>query len=132
MGKNECLTEAMAGAARQRLRRMVRAHERSCRCGNVGNCARRSRHASSARSAVGRSIAAVVFTCVFMGVIYLGSLGVPTVRHVLAQCESVNIYGNCQSESSASEDTDPCVLINAVGACENRYQVEHPAHTMVK
>ncbi|SIE39824.1 Uncharacterised protein [Mycobacteroides abscessus subsp. abscessus] len=66
------------------------------------------------------------------GGIHLGSLGAPTVRHVLAQCESVNIYGNCQSESSASEDTDPCVLINAVGACENRYQVEHPAHTMVK
>lgn len=67
MGKNEYLTEAMAGAARQRLRRMVRAHERSCRCGNVGNCARRSRHASSARSAVRCGIGAVVCTCALMG-----------------------------------------------------------------
>lgn len=132
MGKNECLTEAMAGAARQRSRRTVGAHERSCRCGNVGNCARRSRHASSARSAVGRGITAVVFTCAFMGVIHLVSVSMPTAGHLLAQCELVNVYGNCQSESSASEDTDPCVLINAVGACENRYQVEHPAHTMVK
>ncbi|AMW17830.1 hypothetical protein B5566_10330 [Mycobacterium sp. MHSD3] len=67
-----------------------------------------------------------------MGVIHLASLGVPTVWHPLAQCESVNVYGNCQSDSSASEGADPCVLINAVGACENQYQVEHPAHTMVK
>ncbi|MBE5465168.1 Uncharacterised protein [Mycobacteroides abscessus subsp. abscessus] len=132
MGKNEYLTEAMAGAVRQRLRRMVRADGRSCRCGKASNCAKRSHHPSLARPAVRCGIGAVVCTCALMGGIHLGSLGAPTVRHVLAQCESVNIYGNCQSESSASEDTDPCVLINAVGACENRYQVEHPAHTMVK
>lgn len=132
MGNNEYITGAVAVDARRRRVLRVRTHARSCRCDNASHCAKRSRQTSSARPAIGHGIGAVVFTCAFMGVTHLASLGVPTVRHLLAQCESVNIYGNCQSDSSASEDADPCVLINAVGACENQYQVEHPAHTMVK
>lgn len=132
MGNKECITEARAGDAHHRLVGMRGAHARSCRCDGASNCAKRSHPPSSARLAVRCGIGAVVFTCAFMGVIHLGSLSVPTVRHLLAQCESVNVYGNCQSGSSASEGADPCVLINAEGACENQYQVEHPAHTMVK
>lgn len=129
MGNNEYITGAVAVDARRRRVLRVRS---SRRCDNASHCAKRSHQTSSARPAVGRGIGAVVFTCAFMGVIHLAPLGVPTGRHVLAQCESVNIYGNCQSEGGASEVADPCVLINAVGACENQYQVEHPAHTMVK
>lgn len=132
MGNNECVTEATAGDARHRLMRMARAHAPSCRCDNAGNCINHSHGTSLVSPTVRRGICTAIFTCVFMGVIHLESPGVPTAWHMLAQCESVNIYGNCQSESSASEDADPCVLINAVGACENQYQVEHPAHTMVK
>lgn len=117
------------GAARRRLVRIVRAHARSCRW---GNCAERSHHTSSLGLSVGRGIGVLAFTCALMGIMHLASPGMPTARHLLAQCQAVNVYGDCQSESGASEGTDPCVLINAVGACENRYQVEHPAHTMVK
>lgn len=67
MGKNEYLTEAMAGAVRQRLRRMVRADGRSCRCGKASNCAKRSHHPSLARPAVRCGIGAVVCTCALMG-----------------------------------------------------------------
>lgn len=101
-------------------------------CDNNSNCAKRAHQTSSTGPVMGRVIGVVVLTCALMSVMHLAPPSVPTARTLLAQCESVNVYGNCLSDNSSSEGTDRCVLINAVGACENRYQVEHPAHTMVK
>lgn len=125
------MTPSRRSAARRPVG-MVRAGERSCGCGTAGNCIKRSHPTSLAGSAVWRGIGVLVLICALIGVMHLVVPGALRVRHLLAWCESVRVYGDCQSDSSAPGEADPCVLINAVGACENQYQVEHPAHTMVK
>jgi hypothetical protein len=46
-------------------------------------------------------------------------------------CERVNEVGDCEELPPNQQDSgDNCVLVNALGACEDKQEVDDPPHTM--
>lgn len=77
--------------------------------------------------ALTRCAGTLVLAAAIFGVCYTSAAPV-----ISAQCQTVNVVGNCEPDTLEQQSENHCVLINAAGACEDRYQVGHPAHTMVK
>lgn len=49
--------------------------------------------------------------------------------HVM--CERVNEVGDCEQDPPNQQDSgDNCVLVNELGACEDKQEVDNPPHTM--
>ncbi|WP_078313039.1 MULTISPECIES: hypothetical protein [unclassified Mycobacterium] len=49
--------------------------------------------------------------------------------HVM--CERVNEVGDCEQDPPSQQDSgDNCVLVNELGACEDKQEVDNPPHTM--
>ncbi|BAY00222.1 hypothetical protein MSTE_04930 [Mycobacteroides stephanolepidis] len=82
-------------------------------------------------AAIMRGVVTAAFAAVIAGAFQVSApaaYAAPTAR---VMCERVNEVGDCEELPPNQQDNgDNCVLVNALGACEDRQEVDDPPHTM--
>ncbi len=81
--------------------------------------------------AIIRSAAAAAFAVAIAGLYQVAGPAVHAAPATHVMCERVNEVGDCEQDPPNQQDSgDNCVLVNVLGACEDKQEVDNPPHTM--
>lgn len=82
-------------------------------------------------AAIMRGIVTAAFAAMIAGAFQVSAPAAYAAPSSRVMCERVNEVGDCEELPPNQQDSgDNCVLVNALGACEDKQEVDDPPHTM--